>query len=83
MPSATYIKPCCGGYDGVIVSVLDGRDGLVGMRISAQDDDITTSWPVISLVGLLLATSSAVAWFMTGRADSTVSPRPGQTSVDA
>ncbi len=79
-PSTTLIKPCCGSYDGVIVSVFEGRDGLAGLRISVQDDDITTSWYLISGVGLLFAVASVLALFMTGRADSTVSPMPGQTA---
>jgi len=78
--SPTYAKPCCGSYDAVIVRVFEGRDGLGVAHISVQDDGITSSWIVMTIIGLVMVTTGVVSWFLPRRGDSTVPPRADHTA---
>ena len=50
-----FAKPCCGTYDAVWVRVSEVDDTTVAASVSAADGDVTATWPLAAIVGLLLA----------------------------
>lgn len=53
--SPTLGRECCGSFDGVFVSVFEGRDGITGLRYTVADDDLTATWPFITGIGAVSA----------------------------
>jgi len=51
--SPTFGRACCGTYEGVLVSVIAGRDGITALRYTAANSAITDTWIFFTGFGAL------------------------------